>query len=74
MSVGFSFLSPVEVEKKGCVRGFLLLAQKHKQREDRKFEAKGKGLDKVVCLCVRGTADGQKNQCLCLSQVYREVH
>lgn len=75
----FSFLSPQEVEKLWVVWGDLLLEQKDKQqnqqqRENRTFEAEGKGLDKAVCLCVKGTADGQKNKCLYLSQVHREVH
>lgn len=66
MSIKFSFLSPVEVEKKGCVRRFTSRtkgrATKSAAKEDRKFEAEGKGLDKAVCLCVRGTVDGQKKQ------------
>lgn len=78
MSVEFSFFVSCRSKEEGLCEGifftFSTKAQKTKnqqQREDRKFEAKGRGLDKAVCLCVRGTADGQKNQCLCLSQ---EVH
>lgn len=43
MSMEFSFLSPVELEKKGCVRGFTSRtkerAPKSAAKQDRKFEA-----------------------------------